>query len=167
MRILSLALLMLLLSASSAVAQDGLGFQGAGVRAGFRIDPDQFLVGGQLDLGDITRNLRLMPNATIGFGDHLTLISIDPEVHYCFRDNPIGAGTWFYAGGGIDFVYTKIDVPEAAEPFVDDSDTSVGVSLTGGLSHQLGSSQSIMGELRIVLEDEAFFEIVGAWNFGR
>jgi hypothetical protein len=161
---------MVLLGASAAAAQDGFGFQGAGVRGGFRLDPDQLILGGQLDLGDLTRNLRLMPNATVGFGDDLTLICIDPEVHYCFRDNPIGAGTWFYAGGGIDFVYSKFDVPETLVDLgieVDDSDTSVGVSLTGGISYQLSSSQSLMGEVRVVLEDESFFEIVGAWNFGR
>lgn len=170
MRIFGTTLLALLLAAPTASAGEGFGFKGAGVRGGFRLDPDQLLIGGQLDLGDLATNLRLMPNASLGFGDHRTLICIDPEVHYCFRDNPIAAGTWFYAGGGIEFVYAKLDVPDELDDFgikVDDSDTSVGVSLTGGVSHQLGDSQSLMGEVRIVLEDESFFEIVGAWNFGR
>jgi hypothetical protein len=164
MKYLCMAALGLLILAGVATAETDMGFMGAGVRAGFRLDPDQFLVGGQLDLGEFTTNLRFMPNASIGFGDYLTLISINPEVHYLFKDAPIADGTWFYAGGGLDLLYAKID--NVPEPF-DDSDTTLGFSITGGIERQMSDSQSLMGEIRMVFEDDSFFEIVGAWNFGR
>jgi hypothetical protein len=161
MRIFGAMALALLLAASTAAADEGVGLVGTGARAGFRLDPNQLVLGGHLDLGDIVTNLRAMPNATIGFGDDATIVSIDPEVHYCFRDNPISPGTWFYAGGGLDFLFWNPD--DAGEKSVN----RVGASLTGGISHSLSDSQSLMAEIRIVLVENSFVEIVGAWNFGR
>ena len=162
MRYLAIAAVMILATASTVNAETNLGLMGGGVRAGFRIDPDQFLVGGQLDLGDFATNLRFMPNASIGFGDNVTLISVNPEVHYVFRDNPVADGMFFYTGGGLDIIHWSVDLPE---PFDNATDTDLGLSLVGGIELELSDSQSLLGEIRIVFEDESFFELVGGWNF--
>jgi hypothetical protein len=164
-RVFWLAVPLALLAVPVVAAGQGMGFKGWGPRAGFRLDPDQIVVGAHLDLGDVAKNVRIMPEVSAGFGDDVTLISINPEVHYVFRDATLNATTWLYGGGGLNFLYANVDVPGELEGLVDDDD--IGLSLTGGVEHRIGDGRLVMGEMRITLDGDTFFELVGGITFGR
>src|SRR5437867_7710516 len=44
----------------------------AGPRVGFSIDPDQLIIGGQLEIGEVAPKISFDPNLDLGFGDHET-----------------------------------------------------------------------------------------------
>lgn len=141
--------------AGAASNETGLGLRGIGVRAGVSTEPDQFFVGGQLDLGEFVKNLRFKPNVTAGFGDDMTLISLNPDISYAFPIEDLGK---LYVGGLLAFEYWKIDVPEDVEALeeitgveIDDSDTDVGIHAIGGLELQ---SVPVFFEINIGLSDE-------------
>ena len=91
--------LLLTLSATAALAQEaaseghsGLGF---GVKAGFGISPEQFVVGGQVSLGKSLGIFRVVPNAHFGFGD---VTSFDVNVDFLARLIAEDSGFGFYGG---------------------------------------------------------------------
>jgi hypothetical protein len=149
-------LLTLAAQAGAAGKQSGFGYRGWGLRGGVSSDPDQIFVGGQLDLGEFVPNLRFKPNATIGFGDDITLVSLNPDISYAFPMENLGA---IYVGGLLTFEWWKVDVSqevkhlaELAGTSVDDTDTDVGVHVFGGLELE---SMPLFFELNVGLSDEA------------
>ena len=58
----------------------------------------------QLDLGEFAPNLRFKPNATIGFGDDMTLVSLNPDISYAFPMENLGK---IYVGGLVTFEWWK------------------------------------------------------------
>ena len=131
MRIARFALLVacVLSLAGIARAEAGIGYRGWGPRAGFSLDPDQFFFGAHVDMGEFVSDLHFQPNVTIGFGDNTTLLSLNPDVAYWI---PVGDSGDFYAGGLLAFQYIKFDVPAAAKPYVDESDTNLGIHAFAG-----------------------------------
>ncbi len=138
---------------------EGLGYRGWGVRGGVSVDPDQFFVGAHLDLGEFTKNLSFMPNATIGFGDDMTLVSINPDVSYHFPVPDLGS---LYVGGLLDFQWWKIDVPEVLKPYVDETDTDVGFHIQGGLEL---TSTPLLFELNVGIEDAPDLKAAVGYTF--
>lgn len=69
---------------------------GWGLRGGFSDDPDQVFFGTHLDLSILAGDLGFRPNATLGFGDDLTLLAISPDLVYRYPVPDIGR---LYAGG--------------------------------------------------------------------
>ena len=81
--------------ASSAAAQTD---RGVGVRAGVSGAPGQFYVGGHVDLKEFTEKLWFRPNAEVGVGDGLTLVSVNAEFAYFWKGR---LREWTpYAGAG-------------------------------------------------------------------
>jgi len=155
--VFSVALLCLilasLLAASSAEAQ-GMGFRGWGVRAGMSADPDQFVVGMHLNLGELAENLRFVPNMDIGFGDDLTIFTLNPELNYVL---PIPEAGRLYFGGALGFVYSKLDadldLDGDGDDDLDDSDTDVGIAGVVGYEPPL-EDLPIFFDLKIGITDE-------------
>ena len=81
-----------------------LRYGGWGVRGGFSVTPDQFVLGAHVHLGELARNLRLDPNVDIGFGDNLTVITLNPDITYVV---PVRDAGRLYFGGDIGLVYTR------------------------------------------------------------
>jgi hypothetical protein len=71
--------------------------QGAGVRAGASVDPDQFYVGGHYESRAIVDRLHFKPNVELGFGDDITAVGLNIEFVYKI---PIDGPWSLYAGGG-------------------------------------------------------------------
>jgi hypothetical protein len=92
--------------AAGEVSAQGLTFAGWGVRGGFSLDPDQFVLGMHIMTGDLAKNLRLMPNADIGFGDNYTVFTLNPDVHYTI---PLSNSGHLYVGGSVGLVYWRVD----------------------------------------------------------
>lgn len=143
------ALVAAVLSTDAGVAVSReFGYNGWGPRAGFSSDPDQIFFGAHLDYGDIVPGLGFRPNATIGFGNDVTIVSINPDIAY--RLLVEGAG-WFYFGGLLAFQYMNYDVPDRYDDKdVDDSDTELGLHILGGLELQ---SKPVLLELNIGLDE--------------
>lgn len=117
----------ILFGVTSAQAE-GIGLRGWGVRGGLSSDPDQFVLGMHADMGEFAENLRFTPNADIGFGDDLTVFTLNPDVTYVL---PLPEAGKLYFGGTLSLIYLKLDVPEELENLgvdIDDSDTDVGVA---------------------------------------
>ncbi len=172
----SIALIALL--ASAGLAQAEIGYQGIGARAGFRFGgPDQVVGGLHANLGELTDGLRLQPMVDIGFGDHLTLITINPDLLYFLDGVALGEGMDFYVGGGLAIVYAKLDLDDSGcnllpEPFrsgcedaFEASTTDVGLNLICGVEKEVGNGNGLMGEFRVTIEDGTFFQVTGGYIF--
>lgn len=156
-RLLSTCLVVLALC-SVARAQE-MTFQSWGLRGGLRLgenDFDQFVIGAQASFGDIWENVRFAPNVELGFGSDVTAVSLDPELHYVFRDEPVDDETFFYAGGGLGLHILDFD---------GGSDTDLKINLVGGIEKGLDGGRGLFGEFRMSLVDGTWFEFLGGINF--
>src|SRR5262249_4796087 len=61
-----------------------------GPRIGFSTGPDQFVVGGQLSIGEVAPHLTFDPSVDIGLGDNRTLVGLNLDLHYLFN----ASGDW-------------------------------------------------------------------------
>ncbi len=132
-----------------------------GPRIGFSVNPDQFVVGGQLSTG-FAPGWTLNPSAEIGFGDNATVTAVNFDAQYHFD---IQGSTWSpYLGAGIGVNFISIDVPA---PFSDLHDTVTGVNLIVGTSIPTASTQHLFSELRIGAGDSAMPDLKGivGWKF--
>jgi hypothetical protein len=88
---LSFLLGVVLLSSTPALAQ------GAGIRGGISVDPDQFYFGGHFETSPLVDRLYFRPNLEVGVGDDLVLIGANMEFVYKFtRSRSLN----LYAGAG-------------------------------------------------------------------
>ena len=155
-RILPVVWAVVCLSSVPAWAQRSAGFHGWGPRAGVTINPDQFHLGAHFDLGDLAKRLMLLPNAEVGFGDDLTVLTTMFEVDYRFYDT---WGSWNpYVGGGIGPVFAWHD---------GGSNTDFGLTVQAGLARQLSSQPGFMFfEIKLGLADYPDVKFTVGWNFG-
>lgn len=79
-----------------------------GLRAGFSLDPDQFVLGGQVSLGKRLGIARLVPSVDVGFGSSLTTIAFNGDV--LFRLQVEGSKFGLYGGAGPSLVYSDADL---------------------------------------------------------
>lgn len=131
-----------------------------GPRLGFGSGPDQFLFGGQLDLGNLAPDLTLTPNVDIGIGDHATTIALNGDLHYHFR---VQNSPWRpYLGGGLAFTHINYDSGPGYGGY---SDTNVGLAIIGGaiVPTQTGSRFFVEGKLGI--DNVQDFKLLIGWNF--
>lgn len=135
-----------------------------GFRAGFSTSPDQLLLGGQMSIGEVAPNLSFDPNIDIGFGDHVTILSFNLDMHYHFD---IVNSAWRpYLGGGAGINHIQVDVPPG---FGDDSFTRVAGSLILGAGVPTRSGSRFFGEMKVGLGDSSTpdLKLLVGWNFPR
>ena len=127
-----------------------------GARAGFGIDPDQIVFGGQAVLGQVLKVARFSPSVDVGFGDDLTTVvgNIDLRVHL----SPPRAAAGLYLGGGPTLAWL--------DPELGDSDTEIGFSAAGGLMAAMGQSNMYTLEARVGLGDIPDFRLTVGILFG-
>jgi len=127
--------------------------QGYAIRSGANINPDQFSVGAQYELGPISDRYWLQPNGDVGFGDDATLVAVNLDVVYRkqLSRNSIWTG---YAGGGPALNWYKLHGYSATEP---------GVNLVGGLMHHSG----LFTEVRLGFLESPRFRVGAGYAFGR
>ena len=118
---LSFLLGLVLISPSSAAAQDG------GVRGGISVDPDQFYFGGHLETSPLIDHLYFRPNVEVGVGDDLVLIAANMEFVYKFT----ARRPWnIYAGAGPALNVFLVDEG--------DSETDAGFNIMVGVEQSRG-----------------------------
>lgn len=114
-----------------------------GLRAGFSSSPDQFLVGGQLELSPVAHNLYIVPSGELGLGDNLTSLSFNGDLQYRFVSR---SKVRFYAGGGLSLYVANPDGPVG-------SDTNLGVEALGGVFFNQRSGTPMFVEVKLGLTD--------------
>lgn len=121
-----------------------------GLRGGLTIDPDQVHVGAHVNAGEIFNDGYFLPNVEIGFGDHGTLIALNPELVYRF-DRPSRSRWGFYIGGGLGInIYDWDDGPR---DYRDDTDTELGLNILGGMSRTRRGGGDFFLELKLGVAD--------------
>src|SRR5437867_3119209 len=112
-----------------------------GVRTGFSSSPDQLVLGGQMSVAEVAPNLSFDPNVELGFGDNLTLIGLNLDMHYHFALQRSSWRPYVGAGAGINFI--QLD----HQPGVfDDSFTKVGGELIAGAGVPTRSGHQFFSE---------------------
>jgi hypothetical protein len=144
----------------SALAQ-GPVVTSYGVRTGFSTNPDQLVLGGQMSIGEVAPNLTFDPNLELGFGDNVTLIAFNLDMHYHFD---LQGSTWRpYVGAGAGINWFQFDLPA---PFADDSETKVAGSLILGVGVPTQSGNRFFSELKVGLGDwTPDMKLLVGWNF--
>jgi|GEM_PF-368346 hypothetical protein len=138
----------------------GVRFYGLGPRAGFSIDPDQFVFGGHADFGDPFPHITwLLPVVEIGIGDNQTLTSIGTDLLYRLYDR---WGAWTpYLGGELDFLIDNVDLPDGT------NDTSTDIGLMGIFGVQKGLGDNLFAlEMKFQIVDSPNFKLAAIWTFG-
>jgi len=111
----------LFLPTGRAEAQ-GIGFQGGG-----SVDPEQGFFGTHVETGEILPNFRFRPGIDGGFGDGLTLATVNIEFLYYIS---LGRSGWsLYQGGGPAVVLLRFDEETSAH---------AGSFITFGFGHESG-----------------------------
>lgn len=153
------AIAILLFATGSLFAQPErpFGVHGVGPRLGVTIDPDQFHIGGQLDLGDLAERLMIIPSLEIGFGDNVTIITPMFDVQYRFRED---WGSWNpYLGAGIGPVFISADHGG--------DNTELGLTIQGGIARRMVSQTGFFFlEGKLGLVDYPDVRLSAGWNFG-
>ncbi|HEY7476134.1 MAG TPA: hypothetical protein VH679_14040 [Vicinamibacterales bacterium] len=110
----------------------------SGVRAGVSGDPDQFYFGGHVETKPLIDRLTFRPNAEIGLGDGITLVTANIEFAYWIpiRNKPVSV----YLGGGPALVIGDHN---------DDTDVGGGFNILVGVQHRKG----LFAELKVGFND--------------
>jgi hypothetical protein len=147
-RIVWLMAASLTLAASTAGAATGWGLRG-----GVTFDPDQVHVGAHVNAGELFHNGYFLPNVEVGFGDHMTLIALNPELVYRF-DHRTQSRWGFYVGCGLGVNITNWnghdDFPYDRH---DHTNTDLGLNLLGGMLRRLSSGNEFFLELKLGVAD--------------
>ncbi len=153
------ALLALALVAVLPAAALANSFAAFGPHFGFSSGPDQFVVGGQLQWGDIAPSLDFVPSLDLGFGDNSTVISINGDFHY-----RLDTGTKWqpYLGGGVGVHFFSFD---NAGPGVDDSRTDTGGHFILGADVATKTSSRFFVEARLGFSGSPDFKALAGWSF--
>jgi hypothetical protein len=139
----------------SPTAHAGFG-DGVGLRAGFGIDPDQFVAGGQMVFGNPLKIARFAPSADIGFGDEITIVSFNGDLRLLF--SPPGSRAIVYGQVGPTIAILN--------PKNGDSDTEIGLTLSAGLKIPMGQRNFYTLEGRIGFGDIPDFRVLLGLQFG-
>jgi len=122
-----------------------------GLRTGFSLSPDDFVIGGHYRTPPIAEYLYFVPSAEVGFGD-VTMVAFNADLHYLFDVKSklapyVGAGmtiNWFDSEGN--------------------SDTEVGGGIIGGLLLGETSHGRLFLEGKLGLGDVPDAKFLVGWN---
>ena len=119
-----------------------------GVRGGFSTGPDQLVLGGQMSVGEVAPSLTFDPNVELGFGDNVTLVCFNMDLHYHFD---LARSAWRpYVGAGAGINLIRVDNNLGG----DNSFTKVAGSLIVGTSVPT-NGHDFFGEFKLGLGDSA------------
>ena len=153
------ALILSVLPAVSFAASSSSGaYNTWGPRLGFSTGPDQFLVGGQLNFSEMAPNIAFAPNIDIGFGDNVTTICLNGDLHYMFS---LRNSVWRpYVGAGVGITFEDFDSDVGGG-----SNTDVGGSVIIGATAPTKRGSKFFSELKLGIGDIADFKLLVGWNF--
>lgn len=139
----------------AAVARPSFAETSAGLRVGLSVDPDQVLVGGQVNLDALSDHVYIVPSAEAGFGDDAFTLSFNGDVQYRFD---VQGSVRPYAGGGLTLFYYNLDDNRG-------DDTELGVAVLGGLFFGEAGGNPMFVEAKAGLSDIPDWKIMFGINF--
>lgn len=148
--------LVALLAAAPAQA-----FTAFGPHLGFSSGPDQVVLGAHMQFGDVAPQLDFVPGVDLGFGNNLTLISINGDFHYRFD---VSGMTWQpYAGAGVGIHFAQTDVDG---PFGDQSSSDGGGHLILGADVPTKSGSRFFAEMKLgITSNSPDLKVLAGWSF--
>ena len=129
---------------------------GIGVRAGFGLQPDQFVAGAQAVLGKFASVARFAPSADIGAGDDVTVLTLNPDLRLAF--SPPKSDALFYGQIGPTIAFI--------DPKYGDGDSEIGLTLSGGLAFPMGAGNLYTLEVRFGIGDIPDIRVLAGIQFG-
>ncbi len=123
-----------------------------GVRGGFTDwnGVSQIHLGAHLKIGEVFPNVQFTPNVEAGFGDDVTIITLNGDLAYNFTE--FVAAPWnLYGGGALSFNYLN--------PQNGGSDTDIGLSALLGMEYAFANEHEGMVEIRVGLMDSPDFKL--------
>lgn len=143
-RVLALFVGLLVLATTISAADESRTETRFGIRAGFGIDPDQIVIGGQSILGKAGKIFKIGASLDAGFGDNVTTFCLNGDLMLDFPV-PNSRGTFYALAGPTFMLY---------DPKYGDGDSEIGLSIGGGFRHGLkGGSKLLTLELRAGIGD--------------
>ena len=135
-------------------------FTAWGPHLGFSSGPDQFVVGGHLQWGDVAPHLDFVPSIDLGLGDNITLISLNGDFHY-----RLDTGTQWepYVGGGVGVHFASFD--NGGPGIADNSDTFAGGHFIFGADVATKHSSRFFVEGKFGFGDSPDFKALAGWSF--
>lgn len=116
----------------------------------------QLHLGAHLKMGEILPNVDFTPNIEAGFGDNVTVITVNGDVAYNFTE--FVEQPWnVYGGGTLGFNYFN--------PDNGGSDTHLGLSALLGLERTLANDHEAMIEIRVGILDSPDFKLTFGYTF--
>lgn len=158
MRKTMLVVLVAVLAPIAAYA--GQSFTAYGPHLGFSTSPDQVVLGGHLQWGDVAPQLDFVPSLDLGVGDDVTLLTVNGDFHYRIRTST----QWQpYAGAGVALEYASISGSGFGSG---DSGTFGGGNLIVGADVATQSHSRFFAELKLGLgSDVPTLKIMAGWSF--
>lgn len=115
---------------------------GAGVRAGFGLDPEVVLVGAHAQFATgFSRNVVFRPNVEFGWGEVTTMFALNLDAIYRLPVSPTGGRWAAYAGLGPGFTFLHQDFNRRdGDRDIDfgDFDSDVNLNIIGGVEFRSG-----------------------------
>ena len=143
-------ILAVLLAAVVPAAAGAEAFQTIGPHLGFSSGPDQVIVGGQLQMGDIAPQVDFLPGVDLGFGDDMTLLTLNGDFHYRFKVTDM---TWQpYLGGGVAITFGE-------------GESAAGGTFIGGAEVPTKTGSRFFVEGKIGFGDNYDFKFLAGWHF--
>lgn len=118
--------------------------------------PDQFFVGGHLDIGPLTSNISFRPNLEVGVGDGQTTVAFNAEFVYWFDRR---RAPWrLYVGGGPALIVYRFNAGREGDAH---SDVRPGLNVLIGLAHARG----LFSEFKVGLIDSPELKFTLGYSF--
>jgi hypothetical protein len=146
---LSLGFLLLVAAVPTMYAQAPVG-----IRAGVSANPDQFFIGGHVQLGPIADRVWFRPNIEAGFGNDHTLVGTNFEFTYWI---PLKRQWEVYFGGGPALVVSSFNSPRGGR----DWNAGPGLNMLIGLAQRRG----LMTEIKVGALDSPDVKFTIGWTF--
>ena len=153
--LLALAILAMLPAASFAGS-----FTSYGPELGFSQGPDQIVVGGHLKWGSVAPQLDFVPGLDLGFGDNVTLVSVNGDFHYRVNTQT----KWQpYVGGGMGIHFASADNNGPAG--TDNTSTNAGGHFIVGADVATQGRGRFFTELKLGFGDSPDLKALAGWHF--
>ena len=149
--ILTLAILVTVPAAATAGS-----FTYYGAHLGFGQNPDQTVIGGQLQWNGVAPRMAFVPGIDLGFNDAESVLTLSGDLHYQLTHET----TWQpYVGAGVGVNAWRDEVRPAG------SDTRAGGELVVGAATRNRSGGRFFTEMKLGFGDSPELKVMAGWNY--
>jgi len=157
LRTLVITAILSLTSGGALALQEPIDF---GARAGYTSwdELNQVHVGGHVIVAEVLPNIDYTPSVEIGFGDDLTLLTLNNDLTYRFTE--LTTAPWgLYGGGGLSLHRLESDYL--------DGDAELGLNAVVGGTYELAGGNRLRAEVRIGIMDTPDLKLTFGYTFVR